>query len=460
MSLTIGGITINNLSGPSSFGFIRPTEKFYNKLMIDSVPLQLLIGDTHGSLSNICTETTNSISVISNTWYNLIDSLGTKESPIDYYIETFYTPKDLNNSELKEYHTLSYNLQQKGYSKEEIREYNKSTAMFYIPNNYIYCFSKNVHEEHKIEKNPNICPTKNIRYHFVDTRVSNTSPSSELYYEMEIFNSLLKIVNDISLDEYLVSGSKYKSKEILLIAAEDIVKFAEIVYDTQNPHFISNSLIYKQTINFIKLRQKYSNPIKYDNIFRSIFIEYYKSLKFPNILRDVLEYPELIKQYDLSTIIDNTFDNSSNNIKTKFNTVLRNLKSFILVITAPFLDIYYLFRMLKPVENPSKLCVLHAGSYHINRIINFLFESNYYKIVDYVHWSKQTNEHNRCIQFNNIIDIDIFFPNQINLIRKRIEFFGIEIYIKLINSEKVSENEFKNKITDNIIKDLQLNFDN
>ena len=92
----IGGLNLDKLSGPVSVAVLTPTSKAISSTR-RKLPVFLLLGDYHKSFANMC-ETTNQIypSTMSKNWYNLLDSVASKEQPSDYFVESAYVLKILN----------------------------------------------------------------------------------------------------------------------------------------------------------------------------------------------------------------------------------------------------------------------------------------------------------------------------------------------------------------------------
>ena len=150
----IGGLNLDKLSGPVSVAVLTPTSKAISSTR-RKLPVFLLLGDYHKSFANMC-ETTNQIypSTMSKNWYNLLDSVASKEQPIDYFVESAYVLKILN-----QYNMFSLMLKE-GYEKP-------TSVMSYFYKNYLWCFSADPKLNH--------CFTKNIRYHFADIRTSHNT---------------------------------------------------------------------------------------------------------------------------------------------------------------------------------------------------------------------------------------------------------------------------------------------
>jgi len=151
MSIEIGQLKISEISGPTSIYFLSPEETS----TID-VPI-LFIGDCHFSFDGMCNNPpgpivdTNrrnnllSVSAIDPLFFKILDTLGSNNGFIDYYIEYFSKPtwmQDMKIASLSEQHNHS--------------------VITYLPAKHFACFEK--------ESSVELCFTKHIRYHFVDVR--------------------------------------------------------------------------------------------------------------------------------------------------------------------------------------------------------------------------------------------------------------------------------------------------
>ena len=100
MPLIINDKRIDKLSGPVTFSLIKPKKRVFDALKKEGVrlPIIMLFGDIHFSADYQCESCTCShinrsccMPVYSNEFLKIIDSLATKEHPVDFSIESFVT---------------------------------------------------------------------------------------------------------------------------------------------------------------------------------------------------------------------------------------------------------------------------------------------------------------------------------------------------------------------------------
>jgi hypothetical protein len=157
MSLQIGGVTYNRLSGPTSFSILKPTLRLQNILNHYS-PTIILLGDIHDTKDTICDvnivndKDNSTISTYTTLWLRCLDSLGTTELPVRYFVESDFPLEYLNLS----YYTMEER-------KQWIYKNGDKTIMSYPMKQVPECFSTNP----KIRES---CITPNVYYYFSDLR--------------------------------------------------------------------------------------------------------------------------------------------------------------------------------------------------------------------------------------------------------------------------------------------------
>jgi hypothetical protein len=72
---------------------------------------------------------------------------------------------------------------------------------------------------------------------------------------------------------------------------------------------------------------------------------------------------------------------------------------YLLMITAIFVDIYVILRIMKNITSPPSLCIAYLGDAHILNIANILLEIGYNPTVVLNRY-----EENRCLQFDNVLE--------------------------------------------------------
>jgi len=416
MSFFIAGQKIDKVSGPVTLAVIKPTQKLLRFLMTDDAPSILFLGDNHSGIDQRCDESKENIyqtfmqnrglilKALGDTWYKALDKLA-KNRPIDYHVEAFFPFKFLQK---EEYLVLDRN------NFYNVRE----SVMNYLPRKYLTCFSK------RHNKKIHGCITDNIRYHLVDIRFSPTNfllqgddkiDKSEICYETEVIQNItccaLMAVEVLPLHK----GSDKTAISLLKIAVESPIAFAESFYDLHNPYFITNSLILKQTRKFTRSKDArlvkngdegfydIENPLAEE--YRKFFVDYYrfyleKILKntFTKDLKDkvsecVYKFEEKMRhgayvkaqELKLCGLVD--FDLTQ--------TYGSYIKQFLFYLFLPIMDIYFLFRSWKPIENMGWLSVFHAGDIHTTILRLFLVEKGYYT-QEYL-----CNSNTRCLTLHD-----------------------------------------------------------
>jgi len=160
--LVINDQHIEYLSGPTNFCLLSPTAK-WNKVIQGFTPLLLLIGDYHKHFDNTCqhigkckNQTEDSFKCVSTFtpfWYRLLDSIGSNDAVIDYYVESYF-PKELVDSK---FYFVDEKSKWLHNTDQSIMDY----TTFYHPT----CYGN---EE---QDNKDKCITENIRYNFSDLRL-------------------------------------------------------------------------------------------------------------------------------------------------------------------------------------------------------------------------------------------------------------------------------------------------
>ena len=413
---------IERISGPVSFALLKPKKFIFDELKKEGVhlPIFMLFGDEHFSTEKQCEKCTCDGSssykgccmpIYSNEFLRLIDSMATTEYPIDFGIEGFNLIEDKKT--FKQYGELAGELFKQHKSKdimEKIRE------------NITICYQRELRGTELYEK---YCPTKNIRWHYMDARQAYGSK-----YNLE---SLLTMDGIQTLDEQIFNtiynNKKQLKKDIDKIKAnfnsEDLwksilrlkIQFIDNPKEAIESYFymgenLKNSLVLKQ-IN------KLSNSLKDLDFWKKAISDYFiyvlKEEKdhYYNIFIRYLDDPlkEIaegrIYYYNLliNDDIDGLFELISQNSRTAFK--LAKIGSDLNESEGSFfLDIYYIlrsFKIPKGDKNPF-LSILYSGHFHTRNIKYFLTNIiKYYEIVEEVE-NKTTDidPEMRCTYIPNI----------------------------------------------------------
>jgi hypothetical protein len=164
MPLLIFPCAINQISGPTNFALLSPTKTLLDLLGCDYMPMMMMLGDVHSSIrhNNICDDNAmTTVATFESLWFRLLDSLACKECPIDYSVESFFHPKLL--CEMKTMEQAPFYLDDKRLCKSFKEK--AFSPMNYLQERRLPCFSNTSYGQSN-------CFTQNIRYHFVDIRLT------------------------------------------------------------------------------------------------------------------------------------------------------------------------------------------------------------------------------------------------------------------------------------------------
>ncbi len=512
MSITIGNLSFKNLSGPTSFRLLVPKSDLYLRFEKYVSPL-ILLGDEHSNNSNICElNNSNTLSTFTIFWMRLIDSLGTKNMKVQYFIESNF-PEELIDS--------SY------YINDEFKKWlydaPKNNIMSYIPNYHNECFSK-INDK---------CPVKTIDFHYADLRMGIEFANIDISHREEINKKNNKKITELFIDNkkttqaHVIKHSKIRKEKIYKYSSND---YESILYDsiysalTLNRSILSSNVAKINGTSIIKiLKLLIKNPLKcakiifdptnsmlnQSKLLKSImifskscnntndcatfclelFYDYFVYIvkhdtelqKYLVHLRIILEdykidterlnkivYHEYIRStslvHDRRNIPRTTDEDLEHKAKIKSyeetSSVIAN------TIMMPFNDLYVLFKTwtLAPI------CVYNTGDAHCRHLSNFLSKLYDVKIVNT--YSNKVlrliNEQqiSRCLKFNNDINIDqeIFqnFINQYEYLPKKYieeykEKFNLiqsrinllgKLYTKMLSGELISIKELESQCSD------------
>jgi hypothetical protein len=103
MPLHFAGINVDKISGPIAIYYLKPTDTFKTFTTDENICDMFLLGDKHYSTDGQTTfdekRGSATFGLMSTGWYKLLDTISTPQHPIDYYIESFYPPLLLQESD-------------------------------------------------------------------------------------------------------------------------------------------------------------------------------------------------------------------------------------------------------------------------------------------------------------------------------------------------------------------------
>ncbi len=415
MPLVIGDKQISKISGPIGFSLLKPKKDVFNKLKSEGIrlPIIMMFGDHHFSdkyQCNMCTCSTDSreccLPVYSDEFLTLLDSLATKNNPVDFSIEGFYAGKIREDVKTDESRKISKKI-----------AIEKNTPMLLLRENIDTCYIKEFRDTDVYEKE---CPTKRVRWHYMDTR---QSMGTRYNLEFTIWSMLdgkygINPIFDL-IDPYNKNKNEILSEEVL----NKIISKAKSVYTPEYYYMIlrytmlsildpeasvdyffknsgpNNSLIIKQL-------NKLSGSLKNINFWKDIFKRYSRKI------------------YNLQKIEDDII----NNIKIFYNILLEdnikklndflendNIQHIVRMgfyigrrLNDKFFELYYVLRTLKvPLGDVNPfLSISYFGNIHRENLVYLLTNLlGFYEIVYTFGEFKPENEDEnyRCI---NMPDID------------------------------------------------------
>jgi hypothetical protein len=351
-NMNINGTTISSISGPVSFYYFRPTNKF------SKLPLIMLFGDYHKSQENV----SNSSMEKKSGCYNisdpellkLFDTLGSEDYPVDFYTETSFI----------------------GTGTTFDGEMKKLTT-----GDMLSCYHHRLRDT-KYDK----CPTRNIRWHagniiqasdkygskYIDSKNSNNTLSeyknTSTHYknngyiesELEVIFSMIK--NGEALTEKHFENTSFGTFEkfknfiysgLLMYNQRAMFEYALTRFGSY--FFQENSAINKQ------IQKQSLVQLKNLDVWSKLY-----GLSLNKIFKEFTESEIMLMQTEIET---STLENINEESKKKIWRIMS-------AITWPLSDIYVLARMLKKPTygNVSSLSIAYFGNAHIKNMV-YLLES-------------------------------------------------------------------------------------
>jgi hypothetical protein len=415
MVLFIQDKKINRISGPISFTLLKPKKEVFDRLLKEGVrlPIMMLFGDEHDSSSfqcDSCKCLLNSndccMPVYSEEFLQLIDSLATKEHPVDFGIEG-----SLEGGETRE------NYKEKGWlqaSQTVAKELN--TPLTLLREYISACYYKELRDTKLYEE---FCPTKRIRWHQMDAR----------YFKGTKYNLEEKIAND-DWDIKLFEELPKEPEKLDEIVSKLKIYYGDLYYKILNFKRLAitdveGSIDYFFSIatqnNSILLKQIYklTGSIKDIEMWKNVFKTYF--LRKLVLLRERAS-TNFLKKYIHNKIYNQSIKNAetiySLLIKDDLKTLKEKLPSMnyflgtwfisdlLVEYYTTFLDLYYVLRTFKVPQgdiNPF-LSVSYFGDFHTQEIKYLLTNIlEYYSEVYSI--SNKTDKNYRCL--NIIKDVNL-----------------------------------------------------
>ena len=411
----IGNKPISRVSGPVRITVLKPDDDLRNRFKEEGarLPYIVLFGDHHFDRENNCEECECKTNWITGKgWENkeccyeiddpeflkLFDGVASKNYPIDFYTEQSYEPR------LKDPDIYDLNKELKGSDSEGY------LAKFI--HDYKICYSKGEKRTKRYKKE---CPTRDIRWHYIDTRSFKYGNSGEaqlnqgiiIYYHILniFFNEPEETIQEKTYEIFTQHHHKLQMTLDIILNGMNFLQ----TYVTTDSDFLIPKQVRKQAIEELRSMDLW-NAIFRDTI-NLIFKNYYKS---KNMQFNTADYAKVMQFYInvLELISDNTvskeefLERRKVLIKTVENYKIfednqSNLNNMVFYTTkTAMMDIYTVARMLKKPKKgtPGYLAMYYAGDAHTTNIRDILVRHFSYEIV-----GESYNEKERC---QSVKDID------------------------------------------------------
>ncbi len=414
----IGNIEIKHLSGPISLSLLKPTENTFNtfKSYGGRAPYILLLGDSHYSRENDCVDCSENCNCKKNCCYKIddpcflraLDEFASPKFPIHFYIEQMFDP----------------NLAEK-YSEHKFKNMDDIGYLSKFVHDYKICYVK---EERSSSRYKKECPTKFMKWNYIDTRNIYGGNNKDKFLKMGI--NLVECV----IRDHFKKDSKGTDEELYQLATH-----------LSNQHLKGLQYLHLHLTNSPEFVKKYIVPDSKFLLSKQIEKQLIDGLKdFSNWQELLIEkqnqyFEEYLKDYDINIFIyymklyleliallfnERESKNKDFFIKKKeqiyklfivtddFNhyaskTKLENL--FLFVYGPVYMDIYTISRIFKEPtgDYQSFLSIVYAGYNHTENIAQMLTKRFGYTVSDKIDESFIKNDvNNRCLDVSNF-DFDL-----------------------------------------------------
>ncbi len=412
----IGNKPIWRVSGPVRVTVLKPDNDLRNRFKEEGarLPYIILFGDHHFDKENNCEGCECKTNwIIEKGWENkeccyeiddpeflkLFDGVASKNYPIDFYTEQSYEPR-IRDPDIYKLNPLLDTADKEGYLAKFLHDYK-------------ICYSKDEKED-RTPRYKKECPTRDIRWHYIDTRSFRYGNSGEaqlnqgilIYYQiLKIFfngpeDTIKEKINDIVIKHH----DKLQMTYSIILNG---IYFLE-TYVTLNSDFLIPKQVRKQALEELRNMDLWYTIIK-DTI-NSTFKTYYKTSNIPFNANDYTTvmtfYINVLELISDNTISEEEFlERREELIKSVENYKIlednqSNLNNMVFYTTkTAMMDIYTVARMLKkPEGTPGFLAMYYGGDNHTTNIRDILVRYFSYEIV-----GESYNEKERC---QSVKDID------------------------------------------------------
>ncbi len=404
----IGNKQISSLSGPVRVSVLKPNTDLKKQFEDEGgrLPYIILFGDEHFSKEDSCNNCSCGnvccYSIDDPEFLKLIDGVASKNFPIDLFVEQIYEPR-LGNPDIYDVSESLKRFDREGYLSKFIHDYR-------------ICYSK---KDRRTKRYREECPTRDIRWHFIDTRTVEYGDSGEakLYKGMIQFYSLLYFYfdknkpenEDESYKESMEVFQKYK--EELIMVFDIIVNGPDFLNKYLDGDFLLTKQIRKQVLDELKnidfwkvvLFERINIAFTdYMDTQRTNFtvedyinvMRFYKNVLFLIANNDISKDEFLIKRKELLESINNynIFEENPSNLLTMIS----------LTTSTAMMDAYTIARILKkPADGiPAFASFLYAGNLHIKNVKDILIKYFMYTEIGESHTASHRCQNVKDIDFN------------------------------------------------------------
>ena len=425
---------ITFLSGPISFYYLKPNLSNIDPSEIKYFPLIILFGDKHRSKQGSCVNCSCSkeegkccYTISDHSFLQLLDTLGSKLHPIDFYTETFLggtstgflngymedlTTKDMVTCYHKTLRGTEYNKcptknirWQAGDARQAGNDVVKSGRNY----NYIRhdetvrkLFDKNINGKRFIDTvSKKFRDDVYIEFQFTGLIDELYNIFNYLYkkdynfatYGIDRFNKLLLKSEFKTLDKFLTLLNTLYDEETKLLNTD---KFSETFFAMMTRE---NSLIFKQI-----MKQEYL-PFKDINYWSKMYAESLRHMLIDS--HDFLIAPEDLKKLllNVESVVTDIDGYDEFDLSPDIRDWTNVLDMLHVAIGSPLLDIYTITRIFKKPDggNRSSLSFGYFGDAHVKNIVDFLLATNKYTLVNSTLNDGLTN---RCLEFDFPLNLE------------------------------------------------------
>jgi hypothetical protein len=466
MTLTIGQLTFDALNGPVSFRCLKPTTRLIERGINANV--LLCLGDEHQSRNKVCNifdpwsteqpETPRTLSTFTPLFLRILDSLGTQQCPVDYFVEAYF-PTEF----------LSSNMYFADEYKPWVYQVDDETVMTWVAKFHLECFAQSANVQLQ-------CPSSNVQYHFADLRLGKTFAKLEKEHsntiktkavdaaiqnfypyatvkktthdtfsrdrKLRIYKQSVDMYENLLYNTFLNIQSPYRSRsngkvatinevsvfEILKLLYDQPEKCAQLLFDPSSRYIRKSSMLYAAIQSSVPVNIKEDVWVKWcTQLFTHYFAFVVKSdselqQSKDKVIASIKSYGVISAELKMYAEVTGRTLNISQHRNTKIVSRYTDKKSFTpsqlmfyedlratlrdyreiydTVATSmlvPFNDMFVLFSSWK-TNTCTPLTLYHAGEFHCKQLAQFLIDGGLY---EYATPSVEPSAKvNRCLNMN------------------------------------------------------------